>query len=445
MIRIKPFKIYFLIASLFCAIGTSYIDVNGLHYLFLLPLIYGLCINFLLPNHLRLNAGLLILLLVLTFRYLLYPILLAIEYEPIFRVGDYGNEAIFFMVTEMLVIFTTVSLFYRRKTITFDALSKSRINPFLVVILVLISLMFTLMGNSFMTGKHFIWETDSIMADTQKLNGVASQLFNWCEAFVLLFFINKYSQMYELTKKNFFFIISIFFCFIPCLFYSGHSRLSLLIPLVCSCAMAYKVFREKAWISIFFCLFIGIIVLTLLSIVKNLDSTDSSAGASDLFSHQLLNAYFGGVDNIITGLRTYENYGTNSLWFIWDSLRNAMGISKNFTSFPGSNIAFNNVFYGKIGVAYDQIVPTIISGMIYFGKVFFFIPTIIMTYIVCKFDMLFSRSKTIAESYLYSNFPVIIAWAIPGSWMHLTTRFFNFFIPILLLIYLNSYLNRRKS
>ena len=445
MLRIKPFKIYLLICSFLCSIITSNIGVEGLNFLFLLPLCYGLCFYFILPPNLRLNSGLLILFLVLSFRYLLYPVLLVNNYQPILKIAEYGDQAVFFMTLEIFTIFITISRVCRNQSMHLIALQKTVFNPYLVAVLGLLSLMFIATGNSFMTGKHFVWQTDSIMSESDRLSGVASQLFSWFEAFLILFFVNKYAIKYFIRKKNLYFILSSIICFLPCIVYSGHSRLSLLIPLVCSCALLYKVFQEKARLPICISLGVGLIVITLLSIVKNLGNSGASSGADDLFSPTLMNAYFGGVENVVIGLRAYEKYGMNMFWFISDSLANAMGISKYFASMPGTISAFNNLFYGNIGIAYDQIVPTIVCGMMYFGKVFFFIPTIIMTYVVCKSDILFSKTVSIANAYLYSNFPVIVAWAIPGCWMHLTGRFFNFYIPILLLIYINTMLSNRHK
>lgn len=444
MVDINKYKDWILLISICCSLVTLWVDVPGLDLLFLLPLCYGVCLRLLVPDNAQVNAGLLILFLVLSFRYLLYPILLFIAYEPIPNVQHYGQEAICYMLVEILAIFLTIYHTCKANTVSFSLLEEHKVNYHMLLILFIVSMGFVALGNDMMEGKHFVWETDAIIEEvTYKNSGVASQVFAWFQAFFMIYFVNYFAQKYWDSNRNVFYVLSVLICFMPCLLYSGHSRLSLLIPLVASCALIYKVYGSKSKIAISTSLIGGGCVLILLSVVKSFRSTEGMADADDLFVAPMINAYFEGIENVIVGLRAYEHFGINTSWLIWDSLSNAMGISGYFEFSPGTSKAFNEVLYGGAGLAYDQIVPTIASGMMYFGQFLFFIPTVVMTYVVCKCDAIFARTKSIEYAYLYSNFPIIVAWAVPGSWMHLTGRFFNFYLPILFLIFLNNRISKR--
>lgn len=446
MIEVSFIRKILGLSSLISALILIWCNIEGLKCLFILPLLYFICMQFILPQNLKLNGGLLIVFLVLTFRYDIYPVILFEQYTPITGIEHYGNDAIFYMSIEMCVIFTTIRCFFNKKRESLVVLNEiSVINLLIPFLLLVIALFFVIQGNDYFSGKHFIWETSSIVEKEVKTNGLVIQIYKWFEAFAIITLLSKLARKYYKNRTRIYYYLSIVVCFIPCIVYSGQSRLSLLIPLVCSCAMAYKIFGGKSKYAISIALSSGLIVLTVLSIYKNIDST-GNAQTSDLFNPFLLNVYFGGVENVVIGLQTFERYGINIIWAIFDSMRNAMGISSYFEFLPGAGMAFNSIVYGGVGVgdSYDQIVPTIIQGMLYFGKFLFFIPTIIMTYVVCKCDYLFGKTKSIEMSYLYAYFPVVVAWAIPGNMMHLTTQFFNFYIPMLLLFTANRWKIKNK-
>ena len=87
----------------------------------------------------------------------------------------------------------------------------------------------------------------------------------------------------------------------------------------------------------------------------------------------------------------------------------------------------------------DQIPPTICQGLMYFGPLFCIIPTIIMTLSVCYADKIFAKTTNPLLAYLCLGFVVAVAWAIPGSYMHLMTRVFNYLLPLYLLVILCKY------
>ena len=116
----------------------------------------------------------------------------------------------------------------------------------------------------------------------------------------------------------------------PCLFYTGHSRLSLLMPLVGCMFMLVKVYREKSKQIIKIITTYGVVAILALSWFKFNTSSVSEAEFEMADNASSINAYFGGLKNMMIGIRAYENYGSSLYVFVNDILRNAMGISSFF-------------------------------------------------------------------------------------------------------------------
>ena len=159
-----------------------------------------------------------------------------------------------------------------------------------------------------------------------------------------------------------------------------------------------------------------------------------------------INAYFGGLKNMMIGIRAYENYGSSLSVFVNDMLRNAMGISSFFENNPNNSVTiFNSSAYlGYSFTGYDQICPTIIEGALCFSIFLCFIPTIVMIKAISWMDKQWYKASSLEFAYLFATTATLEGWCLPGNLMHLSTAIFNSLIPISLLIILNRKLYKSK-
>lgn len=232
----------------------------------------------------------------------------------------------------------------------------------------------------------------------------------------------------------------------PCLFYTGHSRLSLLMPLVGSMFMLVKVYRDKSKKVIKLIGLYGVLAILVLSWFKfNTDSVTSaefemSSNASSI------NAYFGGLKNMMIGLRAYDSFGYSFEVFINDIFRNAMGISSFFVDNINNSVyLFNNSAYSDYSfMSEDQICPTIIEGALCFGMLFCFIPMLLMVKAISWLDKQWYKTSSLEFAYLFATIATLEGWCIPGNLMHLSTSIFNILIPVSLLIIINRKLSVKR-
>ena len=170
------------------------------------------------------------------------------------------------------------------------------------------------------------------------------------------------------------------------------------------------------------------------------------AQTDSLFDAHLINVYFGGIDNVSIGIQAYERNGNSIIVMIGDTFRNAMGISKYFNYPLNTSTFFNRVFYSGINTdAMDQIVPTMTQGLMYFGPVLCFIPSVIMVLSICISDKIWAKTNNLYLSYLLATFATMVGWSIPGSYMHFTTKVFNLLIPMLILLWIFNPLTSSKK
>ena len=429
---VKNIKLFILISGIISAIYS----LNDTHYYYLLPSIpflFGFLYYFLIPKNVYMGAGLSTMTLVLYIRYIIYPPILTLDNFSSISYPDLANHAIIIMLLEMGAIFIITHFFCWKKSCV--GLKPYKPSLILPLALFCLSIILVYADPSALKNQHFIWEAQSINEEVVLGNNyIASSVIQWAQFFIVMYLFSFSFRRYNIGHKYFFYV-SIIVLLFPCLYFYGNSRLSILIPILGFMFFVTKAYPDKAKHIVSFVGIYGLIAILLLTLQKTFKA-DSISDVNSVETSHLLNVYFGGLDNVIIGLKTIGSSGTLPYLFIIDSLRNAMGIAKYF-DIPGSSVLFNYTFYGN-AIAADQIPPTVYQGMLYFGNILFLIPTIIMTYFVCKFDALTAKTQSAPYAYLYITFIVIVAWAIPAAWTHLTARFFNYLIPLFILLYLNK-------
>ena len=278
--------------------------------------------------------------------------------------------------------------------------------------------------------------------------GFISMPVAWGNVLIVLFFFYYFYSKYIEYRRKIYLYISVLVIMYPCLFYSGHSRLSLLMPLVGCVFMLVKVYQEKSKQIIKLIAFYGVFAILALSWFKFNSDSVSNAEFEMADNANTINSYFGGLKNMMIGIRAYENYGSSLYVFVNDMLRNAMGISSFFESNPNNSVTIFNssAYFGYSFTGDDQICPTIIEGALCFSIFLCFIPTIIMIKAISWMDKQWYKASSLEFAYLFATTATLEGWCLPGNLMHLSTTIFNSLIPISLLIIINRKLCKtRKS
>lgn len=404
----------------------------------LLPLLYGLLYYALIPHNIYLGAGFITVSVVLYIRYIVYPVELQVSNYDIIGTASLAQSAILLMCYEMFIILLVIRFAALRDKKS-AGIKPTEISHAIPIVALLVLMFITAVHPEAFANRRWIWQSELINEETVVVSGVLLQLAQWCEFLVIIYFFSLLWRKFLTSRKQIYYYLSILILFIPCLTYTGHSRLSLLIPLICYIFFILKIYGTKAvGVTRFVCVY-AIVAMAFLSLFKVVGSS-SVAGIDGVSDYSLLNSYFAGVDNVIMGIEAYERFGMSPYYFVIDSFRNMMGVSQYFEYIPSTLQHFNTAVYSHLqGFSMDQIPPTICQGLMYFGPLFCIIPTIIMTLSVCYADKIFAKTTNPLLAYLCLGFVVAVAWAIPGSYMHLMTRVFNYLLPLYLLVILCKY------
>lgn len=450
MIKLKKI-VWFLSLFCFCFLVVKAFT-NGNLLLSLIPISFGIVYRYIIPNKVILGSGFAIFSLVSAIRYLLYPILFE---EQLIRsyLLPYLNLAIIITIIELFAIALSIRWYYKNKTVNQISPIHNSNYPSIIPICFCLYLAYIIIfkSNTF-ANLHFILSPEGISEERIDTNvtGITSQFAFWGRIIVIPYLFYIFQRKYYKTKSTIYYIISIFIILFPCLFYSGASRLSLLMPIVCATFIIKKVYPQKADKLVIILLIYGVIALGILSLQKFWGVTVLNNESKDLISDntsRLLNSYFGGLENIAIGLKAYSEVESSLLILINDSLRNAMGISQYFFDAPCNSVTIFNRYYYNYNISFegDQICPTIIEGLLIFGPFLCFLLSIIMSRTMCWLDYNYHRTNNIYLAYLYAFVGSIIGWAIPGNFMHLTSNFINVFLPIFFILKINNILRFRYN
>lgn len=451
MKKIKWFILVISIIASFFIINDSSLTLYNRLLLALIPFFYGICFLKLLPKNMVMGAGLCMMLIVTFLRYVVYPLLFSYDRVNV-NLMKYYDSSIALTLFEMIFIFILLNRYYDfRKWKMFNAeLKMDKINPFVPIILLIYTIGVYFFIPMVFANKHFILNAEEINIGNdmveRSIPGFISMPVSWGNVLIVLFVFSVFYHRYIKYHSKIYFYLSIMAMMYPCLFYTGHSRLSLLMPLVGSMFMLVKVYRDKSKKVIKLIGLYGVLAILVLSWFKfNTDSVTSaefemSSNASSI------NAYFGGLKNMMIGLRAYDSFGYSFEVFINDIFRNAMGISSFFVDNINNSVyLFNNSAYSDYSfMSEDQICPTIIEGALCFGMLFCFIPMLLMVKAISWLDKQWYKTSSLEFAYLFATIATLEGWCIPGNLMHLSTSIFNILIPVSLLIIINRKLSVKR-
>ncbi len=429
------------IISVFCVFVNCF-SINSSILLSLIPLCYLICVKFIVPNKIVIGAGYVMLSIVSILRYTVYPVLC--PYDDIStQDAVYLIPSILITIFEMVVIHLVIRWFYKkhRYNKNVDTISINKISPVIPILLFFYWIVVIMLFPTIYANRHFILDASNISAEKLELPGIIAQPMKWVEIFLIVFMFSRLYQYYKSKGSKLAYYGSLFVIMIPCLFYSGHSRLSLLMPLICTIFMIMHIYGAKSRKLIWGICIYAFLAISVLSMFKFYGDSSLETASTELSYTEnagLINAYFGGLKNMMIGLRAYDEVGSSLSIIPNDLLRNCMGISDMFASDHNSVSIFNRYFYNSTAGFNDQICPTLIEGLFTFGPLGCFIPTIIMIWFVCWLDYKWNSSMKLEYSYLYAYVATLIGWCIPGNFMHLSGTFFNIYVPLMFLFILNS-------
>ena len=437
-----------LFSSIFCVIIIliSAPDLGYYKFSFFIPLVFGFCFRFTLPNHISLGPGLFMCFISLFIRYLISPLLESIsKFNNHFYI-TFSNEdvleSILLVVFEILAIFFSLNLFNKidvRKWMIVRV--KFERYNFIIVSVIILGILSVLFNPSLLDTFSFFLNSSEISKERLKLDSaVLNVVFSISKTFLVVTLFSFYYNKYKRNDKFIYFILAAFCIALPGLFFSGSSRLSMLLPLVSGMFLLFRFFpKKRKLISVVFLNFI-FFSMALLSMYKFFKAGSiqsvSTVGLTIDSQASLLSAYFAGLHNVIVGVVSERNF-QDSIGFdtlLNDIFGNAMGISQYFNAENNSASKFNSMIYTDIDV-FDQIIPTCIQNLYYFKGIPIF--SILMLYSIVVFDKIYIYSNSIYIAYICALVAVLVGFQLPGNITHLAGSFINTFVPMCLLLVLN--------
>lgn len=411
------------------------------------PLCYGLLFFFLIPPSFSWGPGTVTLNIVLFLRYDVFPLLLCLDnfYVPQKVPTAHYELATLLTIAEMLVLFITLHFYsYKKdhKRIILKRVLPHRVFPLLFILISLYIAIIYIFPDVF-ANRHFVLNSTLISSEKEEISaGIWGIIIQWIERLIILLIISIILS----NKKG----KRMWLCFLvlmaPCLFYTGSSRLSLVIPALVALYMLLRIYPHRKKIilsSISVYLLFCIVILTAAKSykVENLRDLEVTCPSA------MVNEYFSGVSNIAIGLKTKEIFGDrfSVITMINDMFRNGMGYSSLFSSDNNSIYYYNATIYGLHIKRGDQIPPTQSQSIWYFGLCFFWVLPFIMARVTLWADKKFHSAHRLETLWLFATMGCTIGWAVPASFQHLYMFIHYTFIPLGIIIILIPFGSTRKS
>src|SRR5690554_1188720 len=393
---------YFLFTAIFAFLAVFFLgEKTSYDYVFLLPLSVFILTLFFKRTLLLYNNSIVyyLVLLQISFRYLLLPILIA--KGGIMTAGNYtsyGEETIFFMMIEVLSVYLVLAInaYKHKKVIQNNAPIQEFIEPNFILIIILGLTFSYIYLSGYFYKVNYIWELRNYIenkADFDNDSALAGILFYPLRVIIsLLFFSLIYTSR---LKRNFKILFVLGIIALNSVIIVGTSRFRILFNILPLFFISYIVFNKiKMYITIgLISILIPVIVISTLAKFKT-DYQDSHN--TFLTSTATLNAYFSGPGNVSTGLELYfsEEPWNNTSFLYNDLFQNVPIMSKYTDNKFKTNIFFNEKIYGH-RLYQDQIVPLSLNGLIHFGLIGVFIYPMFFIWLALVFERKFFKAKFI--------------------------------------------------
>lgn len=425
-------------------LASIYLILMPLHekQLCLLPIFFGVFVTFTkdyITNNSRGKIVYCIVLIQLIIRYILIPILST----PYPNVSLYVTKEYEFPILIMFIEIIAL-LFAFRLRLPIKKTSTVRLIPprsGLFVLLLIISFGFLYVSGYF-SKISFVWKLAEVKhtlgGNNQEISSLSFLLFPTIRALSILYIIS-YIKL-EIKSTLYQTLCILFLIIVNTVFIIGFSRLSILfilIPLIGTVLSVFPHFQKRLLKFVPF-LIIPVLIITTLQKFSVKDDDVISYSNVNIISPNSLNSYFAGIDNILTGVNTYDIHGANQdglNLFYNDFMQNIPVLTKIVDQSNLTNVYYNEVIYNHRDYQ-DQIVPLSISGLMHFGLFGVFLYPFVFTLLAVYFEKIYYSCRYIGYKF------VSLAFLLPCSLIFmlnfsaiingLVLNLFFIFVPVVL-------------
>ncbi len=426
----------------------AYIPSN----LVLIPLIF-LCLFLIFPSFSRYifkNIGITVINFTMLIRYAISPLLMSL-YGSNIHLGSsismsIQSKAINLMLYEMIMIFITFAIFYKRfysNKKNFKNI-KSTSNLFGWIFVIITLLIVILIPNT-VSNYSFIWSTKQLNNDVlTNISGFVTLV----QLGQLVLTISILNVIYKLhSKKNniFYLILSIIVILTSASFINGTSRFSIILPLVTGFFTIFILYKNYRKIIAFFSMILILVFIVMSTLLKHQTNISSHNVGFWKGLNTDLQVYFAGVANIGHAIETsYIYMPFNIKAILGDLSHSVMIINSYFSDYQSALVLFNNMFYKQLGFR-DQILPLLGQGYLYFGWILAPLFSVIMILLTMFLDRLIYNSSSIFVLYIYTY--LCLKWSLffMSNATILISFFTNFVLILLIIAFLNEKILIRKD
>lgn len=364
---------------------------------------------------------------------------------------DFLFYASFIMVFELFFCMFLIQIF-SNKIIIKSKFKKYKMvkSYFLYFICFLIFLIFLIFPELALRYNFIFIPEELIKPDLDVVgSGLISILADYILIIPSLLFLNYFVGKYY-NLQNYKYVLILLASLIPfLLFFKGISRFSALLPAIAWLVTFGLILPKYKKIVTIVIMGSALIVMVSVSLFKQFgyhaSNTSSSIGFDFGEMAVVFNAYFSGVYNVayVMDIDTFYTLNSGFNFFINDFLKNIALFSTFSDTTYTSGYYFNNYVYSQSGQA-DQIIPIVGQSYLYFGYAGFFVMPAI-----CVLLMIFFEKKIYSVNKLNYIFPITLlsiyfSLSMMVSLNSLYPAFFNFILPLFLILKINEVFSRVK-
>lgn len=450
-----------IIISLCISAITFYFveDINGYYFIFLIPLLYGICCILSKRLYVQTNFTINSLHIICFIKYVVMPIVIVInkDYYNGILTGQIPeekavNNSIFLTIYEMITIFGMIAinyLFKSKKEIKETRKNKPQIEISLICVIVVGLVICLLFGETLLPQNFFI--IDEGYSNTTldiKYDGAIKILFNLFKMLLFLIGLNFCFNKYKEEKKYRYIILSGAVMLFYLAVQTSTSRWNLLMPVIIYLYFSYLYFKEKfkiIAIVVIGTLFVSIVSISLYKFSWMFKDNNSKKSLLAVLTQQV-QEYFSGPRAIAQGIETINGYKKNITYvtLINDYTGSIPLLSHYVNQKDRINIYYNYHVKGENSIA-TQIMPIITIGLAYFGEIGS--PILLIIYLIISFRLGYYEQNTRNIFYKYADCFSILAlnMSIYFNTQIVFGFLLNFSIPLIIVLKLNDYFIFKKG
>lgn len=278
-------------------------------------------------------------------------------------------------------------------------------------------------------------------------------------AIIMTYILNKKNRNlqngHSQRKASCRFIISSFILIGITVFIATESRANSVIAATCLIftMMAYSNEEEKRVELIIFVLLFVFAFGAFVYKAKYQSSLNTTGGIGMV--SQVISEYFGGPQNIAASVKATENNNGPDLKYVVIDILNHLPygnffLTEKLAKMDSSTILFNRALYDMNNREWDQIIPAIGQGYLWFGGVLASLNPAIMVVLGCIFELKAKKAKSPIYKYVYTWGLIWMGFGIGSDNLSLGCSFLWYIIIVLVIdaasyFYIDSIPGDRQS